>query len=118
MTKKMVFSEIRSPSNGKMPNVPAMADKAMLIFFRNALKTIFDTVFLQIEKLVSDQLSQITAKGLTAKAIFLVGGFGESRYLYNRLKACHRGDGISVLGVTSAYVRSSFVYLILDSIKI
>ena len=90
----------------------------MLIFSRNALKTIFDTVFLQIEKLVSDQLSQIKAKGLIAKAIFLVGGFGESRYLYNRLKACHRSDGIAVLGVTSAYVCSSFNRITSGSVKV
>ena len=68
------------------------------------MKNIFDNVFLQIEKLVSDQLLQIKSKGLTAKAIFLVGGFGNNRYLYSRLKACHMRDGISVLVVKSEYV--------------
>jgi hypothetical protein len=38
----------------------------------------------------------------TFKAILLVGGFGESNYLYERLQNSHRSQGIPILQVTGA----------------
>ena len=38
------------------------------------------------------------------QAVLLVGGFGESKFIYNRLKACHEPKGIQVLQVNGAFV--------------
>ena len=46
-----------------------------------------------------------------SKAILLVGGFGENRYLYDRLVKCHAHDGIQVMQVNGAFVFFYFYLL-------
>lgn len=91
-----------------------------LINLRSALRAVFDHISLQIEKLVADQIAEVSDKNLTVKvrgrepyetsllisdkAILLVGGFGENRYLYDRLVTCHANDGIQVMQVNGAFV--------------
>ncbi|KAL2066732.1 hypothetical protein VTL71DRAFT_2804 [Oculimacula yallundae] len=61
------------------------------------VKTIFDPLIRDIEKLVAEQVQLVTIKRLNdghpkatqIKAIFLVGGFGSSGFLRNRLQAEH-----------------------------
>ena len=48
------------------------------------LNTIFEPVVLQVIKLIEDQIS---ASGAPVKAILLVGGFGASQYLKERIRA-------------------------------
>ncbi|KAL8953266.1 MAG: hypothetical protein Q9222_000871 [Ikaeria aurantiellina] len=69
----------------------------------DALRVVFDHVSLQIENLISEQIAQVTEKGLSVKSILLVGGFGENRYLYDRLLQCHSNDGIQVMQVNGAW---------------
>lgn len=47
------------------------------------MKTIFEPVILEVIKLVKDQ---ITASNVPVRAILLVGGFGASNYLKERLR--------------------------------
>ncbi|KAL8838117.1 MAG: hypothetical protein Q9170_002258 [Blastenia crenularia] len=86
----------------------------------DALRVVFDHVALQIENLISEQIAQVSEKGLLVKvtthpdhkngdllrlwqSILLVGGFGENRYLYDRLLKCHSSDGIQVMQVNGAW---------------
>ena len=70
--------------------------------YRSALRAIFDHVSLQIENLVAGQIAQVREKNLEVKAILLVGGFGESKYLLERLRNAHRNEGIAVTQVVGA----------------
>ena len=51
------------------------------------------------------------------KAVLLVGGFGESKFIYNRLRTSHAPNGINVLQVSGAFVpfpNDSTLYLSAD----
>lgn len=69
----------------------------------SALVAVFDHVSQQIQKLVADQIAEVAEKGLTVKAILLVGGFGANQYLYERLRACHEANDVQVLQVNGAW---------------
>ena len=91
-----------------------------LIKSRSALRTVFDHIFLQIEKLVAEQIAEVSEKNLRVKvrymlfaellaltrvqAILLVGGLGRNKYLYDRLMVCHASDGVQVMQVNGAFV--------------
>ncbi|KAL8774384.1 MAG: hypothetical protein Q9203_004239 [Teloschistes exilis] len=68
----------------------------------DALRVVFDHVSLQIEDLVRKQISEVSDKGLQVKSVLLVGGFGENRYLYDRLEQSHNQNGIQILQVNGA----------------
>ncbi|KAL8708386.1 MAG: hypothetical protein Q9225_007610 [Loekoesia sp. 1 TL-2023] len=68
------------------------------------LATCFDQVAQRIQKLVADQIADVEERNLSVKAVLLVGGFGESPYLYKRLKACYKTSGIEIMGVRGAFV--------------
>ncbi|KAF7165714.1 hypothetical protein CNMCM5623_009814 [Aspergillus felis] len=59
--------------------------------FLNMIKENVGRIFLpvvdEVERLVQDQMVQISMAGMRAKAIFLVGGFGSSEYLFRRLQS-------------------------------
>ncbi|KAF2200940.1 actin-like ATPase domain-containing protein [Delitschia confertaspora ATCC 74209] len=67
------------------------------------LRTVFDFVINQIVNLVDNQIDEVQERGQRVKAILLVGGFGSSKYMYQRLKNAHRGVGIQVLQVNGAW---------------
>ncbi|KAJ5347015.1 actin-like ATPase domain-containing protein [Penicillium brevicompactum] len=50
------------------------------------IEEIFEPIVSRVEELVRGQLEKISRNRLNAKAIVLVGGFGSSRYLLQRLK--------------------------------
>jgi hypothetical protein len=50
------------------------------------IKDIFDPVVKEVCDLVQGQVDTLRAKGGTVSGIILVGGFGQSDYLYRRLK--------------------------------
>ncbi|KAH6647235.1 hypothetical protein BKA67DRAFT_429649 [Truncatella angustata] len=68
-----------------------------IIFLGSHIKTAFEGVFSNIEKLVDEQICKATEKGLHVTGIILVGGLGGSAYLYDYLKAIHAKAGITVL---------------------
>ncbi len=51
------------------------------------IKEIFEPVIKEVTDLVQGQVSSLRAKGEIVSGIVLVGGFGQSDYLYRRLKA-------------------------------
>ncbi|KAJ5318738.1 actin-like ATPase domain-containing protein [Penicillium atrosanguineum] len=50
------------------------------------IEDIFEPIVSRVEELVRAQLEKVVRVQLNAKAIVLVGGFGSSRYLFQRLK--------------------------------
>ncbi|KAB8264149.1 actin-like ATPase domain-containing protein [Aspergillus pseudonomiae] len=79
---------------GHLIPLPGVEDKqsiglegGFLALDRATIKGIFEYVVKQVVSLVQSQTRDIARSGTKAKAILLVGGFGESEYLYRRLKA-------------------------------
>ncbi|KAL2060461.1 hypothetical protein VTL71DRAFT_9492 [Oculimacula yallundae] len=70
---------------------------------KSALQGIFDHVFLQIEALIANQVAQIKKQNKCVEAILLVGGFGESKYLHDRVSNCHKSDGTHIFRVQGAW---------------
>ncbi|KAF7553497.1 hypothetical protein G7Z17_g3586 [Cylindrodendrum hubeiense] len=70
---------------------------------RSMLRTVFDYVCGQIDTLVQDQVNQVQDRDLKVKAILLVGGFGSSKYLHQRLESSYSSLGIKVLQVDGAW---------------
>lgn len=66
------------------------------------LRTVFDHVCGQIDTLVQNQIDEVASNGLEVKAILLVGGFGSSKYLHNRLEQSYSSQDISILQVDGA----------------
>ncbi|KAH9437236.1 hypothetical protein MCOR02_000892 [Pyricularia oryzae] len=60
----------------------------------STMRTVFDHVCGQIENLIQKQLQS---------AILLVGGFGESKYLYHRLEESYQSCGIRVIQAQGAW---------------
>ncbi|KAF8415361.1 hypothetical protein EV426DRAFT_630019 [Tirmania nivea] len=79
----------------------------------NTLRAIFDFICDKTQALVEKQLQGIKKKGMNAKAIALVGGFGESKYLHNYLKTANIRDQVRVLqepGAISAVCRGATLW--------
>lgn len=53
---------------------------------REEMRALFDPVIDQILVLISGQLQAISGEGYRVSSVLLVGGFGESPYLYDRIK--------------------------------
>jgi hypothetical protein len=70
----------------------------------STLTLIFNTVCTQIQSLVERQLEHMGTNNVSCKAILLVGGFGESKYLYDFLKTSNRQahPGVQILQDTQA----------------
>ncbi|KAF8440747.1 hypothetical protein BGX38DRAFT_1096977 [Terfezia claveryi] len=64
-------------------------DETIIIQY-HTMQEIFDTICIKIQALVGKQLSAIGQKGLRARMVVLVGGFGESKYLYHFLDAANK----------------------------
>jgi len=64
-------------------------DETITIKYLTMLE-IFDTICVKVQALVEKQLAAIQRKGLQAKMVVLVGGFGESKYLYHFLETANK----------------------------
>jgi len=62
-------------------------DSGFMILTAAQVKDIFEPVVKQVCDLVQGQVDGLRAKGGVVSGIILVGGFGQSDYLYRRLKA-------------------------------
>ncbi|RAH80826.1 actin-like ATPase domain-containing protein [Aspergillus japonicus CBS 114.51] len=73
-----------------LPGAESQPDKHIEAGFvqldSNEIEEIFEPIVLKVEELVRMQLERVADLGLKVKAIVLVGGFGSSRYLFQRLK--------------------------------
>jgi hypothetical protein len=62
-------------------------DSGFLVMSAEQVKDIFEPVVKEVCDLVQGQVEGLRAKGGVVSGIVLVGGFGQSDYLYRRLKA-------------------------------
>ncbi|KAG6355052.1 hypothetical protein INS49_004133 [Diaporthe citri] len=71
----------------------------------DVLQGIFNPIIIDILRLVDKQVTDARLKrgGQNVKAIFLVGGFGSSRYLKERLERVYKPQGIQVLQPPDAW---------------
>lgn len=65
----------------------------------DVLQDIFDPIIRDVLQLVAGQVADATSKrgNRRLKGIFLVGGFGSSRYLKQRLEEVYEPDGIQII---------------------
>ena len=79
-------SEVNIPFPGLPDDEDAGLDSGFLVMSAQQVKDIFDPVIEDVIQLVESQVHSIRAKGGLVCGIVLVGGFGQSTYLYNRMK--------------------------------
>lgn len=74
----------------RFPGLPddeaAGLDSGFLVMSADQIKDIFEPVVKEVCDLVQGQVDTLRAKGGIVSGIILVGGFGQSDYLYRRLK--------------------------------
>ena len=83
--------ELDFEANVPFPGLPddeeAGLDSGFLVMSADQVKEIFDPVVQEVIDLVEGQVRSIRSKGGLVCGIVLVGGFGQSNYLYSRMKA-------------------------------
>lgn len=79
--------EVNVPFPGLPDDEKAGLDCGFMIMTAKEIKEIFDPVIEEVCELVQGQVDGIRNKGGIVSGIVLVGGFGQSNYLYNGLKA-------------------------------
>ncbi|PSR90495.1 hypothetical protein BD289DRAFT_365914 [Coniella lustricola] len=79
--------EINVPFPGLADDEEAGIDCGFMIMTAAQVKDIFDPVVKEVCDLVQGQVDGLRVKGGTVSGIILVGGFGQSDYLYRRLKS-------------------------------
>lgn len=79
--------EFNVPFPGLPDDEAAGLDSGFLVLTHPQIKSIFDPVIREVCELVEGQVEGIRSKGGIVSGIVLVGGFGQSNYLYNRLKS-------------------------------
>jgi len=81
------LEEFNVPFPGLADNEDAGMDSGFLILTAEQVKDIFAPIITEVIRLVEQQVSAIHGRGGSVSAIILVGGFGQSSYLYTRLKS-------------------------------
>ncbi|KZF20017.1 actin-like ATPase domain-containing protein [Xylona heveae TC161] len=79
--------EVHVPFPGLSDDEDAGLESGFLILTTAQVKAIFEPVVEEVCKLVEGQVEGIREKGESVQWIILVGGFGQSKYLYDYLKA-------------------------------
>lgn len=79
-------SDVNVPFPGLPDDEEAGLDSGFLVMSAEQVKNIFEPVVRQVLELVEGQVKTIRAKAGVVSGIILVGGFGQSSYLYTRLK--------------------------------
>ncbi|KAF2873169.1 Hsp70 family protein-like protein [Massariosphaeria phaeospora] len=80
-------SEVNVPFPGLPDDEEAGLDSGFLVMTADQVKDIFDPIVQEVISLVEGQVRTIRSKGGLVCGIVLVGGFGQSNYLYSRMKA-------------------------------
>ncbi|KAL1835667.1 hypothetical protein VTJ49DRAFT_6256 [Mycothermus thermophilus] len=88
-------TEVNIPFPGLPDDESAGLDSGFLIMTASQVKDIFDPVVKEVCELVQGQVDALRAKGGVVSGIILVGGFGQSDYLYRRLKSHFAGPSSS-----------------------
>lgn len=79
--------EVNVPFPGLPDDEEAGLDSGFLVMSAAQVKDIFEPVVKQVCELVQGQVDALRGRGGVVSGIILVGGFGQSDYLYRRLKA-------------------------------
>ncbi|KAF2460238.1 hypothetical protein BDY21DRAFT_280700 [Lineolata rhizophorae] len=79
--------EVNVPFPGLPDDEEAGLDSGFLVMTAEQVKGIFDPVVGEVVALVDGQVASIRAKGGAVSGIVLVGGFGQSNYLYKVMRA-------------------------------
>lgn len=79
--------EVNVPFPGLPDDEEAGLDSGFLVMTAEQIKDIFEPVVKEVCELVQGQVTGIRQNGGIVSGIVLVGGFGQSNYLYKRLKA-------------------------------
>ena len=79
-------TEVNVPFPGLPDDEEAGVDSGFMVLEAEQVKQIFEPVIQEVVKLLEGQVQGIRAKGDVVSGIILVGGFGQSNHLYNRLK--------------------------------
>lgn len=80
------YAEVSVPFPGLPDDEEAGLDSGFLVMSAQQIKDIFDPVIQEVIQLVENQVNSIRTKGGLVCGIVLVGGFGQSNYLYKRMK--------------------------------
>ncbi|KAI6716490.1 hypothetical protein JHW43_000921 [Diplocarpon mali] len=80
-------AEVNVPFPGLPDDDEAGLDCGFLVMTAPQIKEIFEPVVKEVCELVQGQVDGIRQKGGIVSGIVLVGGFGQSNYLYTRLKS-------------------------------
>ncbi|KAK3901197.1 hypothetical protein C8A05DRAFT_35129 [Staphylotrichum tortipilum] len=78
--------EVNIPFPGLPDDESVGLDSGFLVMSADQIKDIFEPVVKEVCDLVQGQVDTLRAKGGVVSGIILVGGFGQSDYLYRRLK--------------------------------
>jgi len=89
--------EINVPFPGLSDDEAAGLEDGFLSMTTQQVREIFDPVVNGVVALLEGQVSAITARDQRVSGIILVGGFGSSSYLYNRLKRHFTQPAIEVI---------------------
>ncbi|KAI1210451.1 actin-like ATPase domain-containing protein [Annulohypoxylon truncatum] len=81
------YQEVNVPFPGLPDDEEARIDSGFLVMTADEIKGIFEPVVKEVCDLVQGQVDGLRGKGGIVSGIILVGGFGQSDYLYRRLKA-------------------------------
>ncbi|WPH04010.1 Hypothetical protein R9X50_00689400 [Acrodontium crateriforme] len=79
-------AEVNVPFPGLPDDEEAGLDSGFLIMTADEIKDIFEPIIRKVLELVEGQVEAVQAKNGIISGIILVGGFGQSNYLYTRLK--------------------------------
>ncbi|KAK4102666.1 actin-like ATPase domain-containing protein [Parathielavia hyrcaniae] len=79
--------EVNVPFPGLPDDEDAGLDSGFLVMTAEEILDIFEPVIKEVCDLVQGQVDTLRAKGGVVSGIILVGGFGQSDYLYRRLKS-------------------------------
>ncbi|KAI0479249.1 actin-like ATPase domain-containing protein [Xylariaceae sp. FL0804] len=79
--------EVNVPFPGLPDDEEARIDSGFMVLTAAEIKDIFEPVVKQVCDLVQGQVDGLRAKGEIVSGIVLVGGFGQSEFLYKRLKS-------------------------------
>ncbi|KAI1373755.1 actin-like ATPase domain-containing protein [Hypoxylon crocopeplum] len=80
------YSEVNVPFPGLPDDEEARLDSGFLVMTADEVKGIFEPVVKEVRDLVQGQVDGLRSKGGIVSGIILVGGFGQSNYLYQKLK--------------------------------
>lgn len=85
--------EVNVPFPGLADDEEAGLESGFFIMTADQVKAIFEPVIEQVVLLLEGQVNAIRERGGHVSGIILVGGFGQSNYLYDRLKS-HFSDSV------------------------